>query len=101
MAILDEVAPQTGMERQLNDMAGMVEKKWVRMDPKTKEPHLAAEERILQIVSHHPATKAGGNMNAPIIELQVQRYWRNKFYETRLDVQVEQFKNNSTKKNFP
>ena len=56
-------------------------KKFVRIDPATKKPHEQNKQFFWQIVGQYPATRAGENMNAPVMHFEIQRYWRDKTYK--------------------
>ena len=85
-----------------DDMAkvdAMWDKKWVRFDPATGKPHESNKGFFWKIVGQYPASKAGENVNAPVIHFEVQRYYRNRFYEARTDPMSD--KPGGNKKNMP
>jgi hypothetical protein len=58
---------------------------WKRVDPETKKPHANSTQFFWEVAHMFPAVKAGGNMNAPEMNFQVQRYYRGKTYEAQLE----------------
>ena len=92
--------PIKSVAEQTEASAQLWGKKFNRFDPETGKPHENNREFFWSIVGEYPASKAGGNMNAPVLHFEVQRYWCEKFYTTRLDPTQDGPKN-TAKKNLP
>lgn len=60
-------------------------RRWIRIDPVSKKPHANMKEFFWEVVHMFPATPAGGNINKPEMDFQVQRYFRNKTYEAEVE----------------
>jgi len=72
-------------EEEMNTYNAMLGKRWVRVDPETRQPHDHSRDFFWQIAHMYPAVKSGGDMNSPKMRFLVQRYYRNRTYEANLD----------------
>ena len=61
----------------------MWDKKYIRVDPKTKEPHEASKEFFWMIVGQYPAFLGSGNESAYRTTFEVQKYHRNQTYKAK------------------
>jgi hypothetical protein len=61
-------------------------KHFVPVDPTTGKVHASAKQCFWEIIGGpYPASRAGEDMNAPIMHFELQRFYRNKWYEVRAD----------------
>jgi hypothetical protein len=74
-------------------------KHFVPVDPVTGKVHASAKECFWEIIGQYPASRYGENTNAPIMHFELQRFWRNQFYEVRADPTSN--KPGGTRKNKP
>ena len=76
--------PVLSLAEQIKAAEKLWNKQFSRFDPTTGAAHETNKEFFWGIVGQYPASKAGANMNAPVLHFEVQRYWRNKTYEAKL-----------------
>lgn len=68
-------------EKEAEEYLGLWDKKFIRIDPVTKQPHESAKEFFWQVIHIFPAYVGSGDEKDFVAQVLAQKYYRNKTYK--------------------